>query len=95
MFNPDALFEEACTAALETEIPAHIREAMNAAHGLDLQDGATYSDAFLDGSIKELLKRRRDQGDRYAGIIDAKSLGEYIKSLQPDRSHKGSSKEET
>ena len=63
MFNGDKFFEEACTAALATEIPAHIREAMNAAHGHELQDGATYSDAFLDGSIKEMLQRRRDQAE--------------------------------
>lgn len=57
MIRPDEFIKEASTAALATEIPDHIREAMNDAHGLELQDGATYSDAFIDGSIKELLHR--------------------------------------
>jgi len=61
MIKPDEFIEEASTAALATEIPDHIREAMNAAHGLELQDGATYSDAFIDGSIKELLQRHRGE----------------------------------
>ena len=61
MFIPDKYFEEACTAAIETEIPGHIREAMNAKHGLELKDGATYADAFIDGSIKVMLQRNRER----------------------------------
>lgn len=53
------LFDFAAEATIDTEIPKTVLEALNAAHGFELQAGATYSDAFTEG-VKTVISRRND-----------------------------------
>ena len=39
-------------------------------------------------ALAALIRDLHEHEGKYAGIVDEKSLGEYIKSLQPDKSHK-------